>query len=471
MKLAVQVHYTKYLKEKVYEYFCTCGYHVKTKFSGSFQCPACGNEKILIFDRKYKTKIIYSKPYTVDIGLKHFHVAKDKYRVVFHNNNTITVKEVGKEELKFDLVSRKISLIRNGEEILVDERKIEQFFCNVSFGEILELISIRENRNLYVFAYKYLSREHWREWEYKIGKALVRLINKPYLELFYFGGFTSIEQLTNITRNYHYFNIHETKLHKILGVPKSFLPILRKVNTIYPEVFVAMTNLYEAIGGNNFKVLFDVLEHETDLQKLRIIPFCDYFKKLYTEFGYKNIERLAIYVCREVKLQQGIENPNDALMYLKDYVSMMNELGYEAEKYPKSLKKVHDIANMNYKIREDEILAEKFSRQVNEEEYKNLVYKGKEYSIITPKDSCDLVKEGESLSHCVASYVKDVANGLCKILFMRKNNCLDESCVTIEVRGNQIRQVRGRGNRAATANEREFVQEWANEKNLVPMYW
>jgi hypothetical protein len=55
-------------------------------------------------------------------------------------------------------------------------------------------------------------------------------------------------------------------------------------------------------------------------------------------------------------------------------------------------------------------------------------------------------------------------------VFLRKTKHLDESCVTIEVRGNAIRQVRGSNNRVPTKDEKDFVLHWAEEKKLIPSF-
>jgi hypoxanthine-guanine phosphoribosyltransferase len=125
---------------------------------------------------------------------------------------------------------------------------------------------------------------------------------------------------------------------------------------------------------------------------------------------------------------------------------------------------------MNYKILGDKAYAKSLANRVKEKEYQMLQYKAKEYSIVSPTVAEDVIKEGESLSHCVASYVKDIAKGLCKIVFLRKTKHLEESCVTIEVRGNSIRQVRGSNNRVPTKDEKDFVLQWAEEKKLIPSF-
>ncbi|ALA47954.1 putative PcfJ-like protein [Brevibacillus phage Sundance] len=458
------------------EYFCTCGYHVITKVSGEFCCPTCGNEDILFLDRKYKTKVFDNGIYVIDKGLKHFHVAKDKYRIVFHKDNTITIKMASKQEFKYDLRQKEKVIINtiintNGEKVeeyRADERRINAFFDNKIY---ISLISTEENKTLFEFAYNRLSRLDWEERTCTMGKSLVRLMKHPYLELLYYGGFNRYEHLRRVVNDSNWYNTNATNLLDFFQVRKQVLVVMRKMDDISKYAMEGLTNLYNSLGGHNFKTVIGILEQETELYNFNIANFSYLFLELYDKYSYKNVEKLTTYVSREVKLQQGIDNPNDGLMYLKDYIRMMKELGYEPEKYPKSLKKVHDIANMNYKINADKILERQFGEQVISDDYKGLAFKSKEYSIIAPSESNDLIKEGESLSHCVASYVKDVAKGLCKILFLRETRNVETPVVTIEIRGNQIKQIRGKGNRIPTNPEKEFVEKWAEKKNLTLQYY
>ncbi|WJJ55348.1 hypothetical protein QB910_000104 [Dabrowskivirus KKP3916] len=65
-----------------------------------------------------------------------------------------------------------------------------------------------------------------------------------------------------------------------------------------------------------------------------------------------------------------------------------------------------------------------------------------------------------------SGHVNDVVNKRCKIYFLRETKFIDEPLVTIEVRDGNIRQVRGKLNRAPTPDEKAFVAEWAEKKGL-----
>src|SRR5690606_28245488 len=127
---------------------------------------------------------------------------------------------------------------------------------------------------------------------------------------------------------------------------------------------------------------------------------------------------------------------------LRDYLRMSEELGRKIEKYPKSLKREHDIVMMNYSVRRDEIKNKQFIKKVTEEEYKSLEYKSGTYSVIAPVEMQDLINEGNELSHCISSYVDRVIKHDCKILFLRNTKEIDKPLVSLEIINNNIRQAR-----------------------------
>jgi hypothetical protein len=458
------------VKDTGYEYFCECGYYVDTKVRGTFKCPNCDNDEVVYLDRRYKTKQIDTPIEIVDKGLKHFHLRRRKIKIYFdYSDYKIKTKEIGSKELLFNLIDKKCVVIENGVEKGKSYTMINNFFRNIyNTNDILDLISVDENRDLFKFAISHLSNIHWREYYKDVGKGLVRLVSDEYafLEVMFFSGYTS-NQLYDLARDKDYYNIYATKPHEILGCSKVVAKNLKGLHNLYRSEVKATQNFFEKYGGNSLSEIMEIIRQETRLEYISLSSVLGYIEQLKEEYGYNNMKKLVTYVCRDVKLQQGIDNPQTALEYLRDYVKMMKELGYEYEKYPKSLKKVHDIALMNYRIYLNKSANEKFMEKVNSEEYKKLEYKTKEYSIILPKESNDLIKEGDSLSHCVASYINDVADGLCKILFMRKTDEIEKSLITIEVRGNKIMQAKGVSNRKPKENEDIFIKQWASTKGLV----
>src|SRR5699024_484107 len=100
------------------------------------------------------------------------------------------------------------------------------------------------------------------------------------------------------------------------------------------------------------------------------------------------------------------------------------------------------------------------------ESYKGLEDEVKGYKLIVPNDSDDLVYEGNLLQHCVASYVKNVANNKTRILFLREEEKEDEPLVTVEIKEDKVVQARGHSNRVIYPEELEALKSFAKRKEL-----
>lgn len=163
---------------------------------------------------------------------------------------------------------------------------------------------------------------------------------------------------------------------------------------------------------------------------------------------------------------QGIEElDGNILMMYDDYLNMQKIIyGKIKNKYPDSLKLEHDRLVMKFNLHkqyyQDKII------KFNQEKVKKIEYSTKEYSIILPATSQDIIDEGINLHHCVGSYVEKVKDGITHILFMRKTDNIDESLITIEFNNDNILMVRGLQNRFANENEKKFIQKWAKVKGI-----
>ena len=165
------------------------------------------------------------------------------------------------------------------------------------------------------------------------------------------------------------------------------------------------------------------------------------------------------YVINET-INQGYNRIRDFIDELGDYLRMCKADDIKPTLYSSYLKQTHDITSRNHKIS-----VEKENEEIFQSRYKDFKeYKGKIYSVLAPKDSNDLKKEGDTLNHCVASYIKRVIDGECLIYFLRKDK--EESLITFEVRHNTIVQVRGLHNRKPTENEQKALREFAKYRKM-----
>lgn len=439
---------------------CTCGHSFTTQM-GQVACPECGGANFLKRTTLPVTRTtLYPLIEVIDKGDKHFHVKRTNMRCKISNGKISELIMGDSMDLHFNLAKREIKLIdKDGEDVSSSEEAFKQFFRNINdkASSFLKSISTERSYDLLYYSYDSLSKQYG-ERNYSIYRGLHRLLKTGnYFEILYFLGFK-----INTMKNVSVF-INETKPHKILGVAKYMIPYLLKMNNLNQYVRDRMMKLHNSFGGNNTKLILQILDEESSISN--ISSLANDLISLKEE--YKDIKRLMLYLCRDVKLQQGIMSPDDASTYLMDYIKMAKELDLEWEKYPKSLKKEHDIMTMNYRIVNSKESNESFDEVVNSEDYQRFTYKTKAYSIISPSKPDDLVREGKTLSHCIASYVNDVIKKRCKIFFARPTGDLDKSMLSIEVRDDKyIRQVKGKKNRVPLPEEKEFIQKWAEKVGL-----
>ena len=81
-----------------------------------------------------------------------------------------------------------------------------------------------------------------------------------------------------------------------------------------------------------------------------------------------------------------------------------------------------------------------------------------------PMSAAAIRLEGQKLQHCVGGYAKRHLDGVLTILFLRKADAPHTPYVTIEMQGNQLRQIHGFGNDAGrvspSVKHKGFLESW-----------
>ena len=184
--------------------------------------------------------------------------------------------------------------------------------------------------------------------------------------------------------------------------------------------------------------------------------YCDVLPKYYP-FG-----KFCSYVVEE-SINQGYTSIETFIKTLSDYIRMCADLEVTPTLYSSYLHQTHDIVARNHKIKlkaeQETMFASRYS------DFKP--YKDDEYTVVAPANSSDLQKEGDTLNHCVASYIKRVVDNECLILFLRDALTPLESLVTIEMRKNSIVQARGLHNRQITEKERLALYRFAKNNGYT----
>ncbi|SPT93241.1 PcfJ domain-containing protein [Bacillus tequilensis] len=446
--------------------YCTCGYNRKVKYrEEAGRCPKCGvtETKKINYIRTNYTYIdtLFKVISKTDQG---FHIEGEELFISFDlPEKKFTIESKNVRTLSFKLKDKVIQLSKNGQIMSVSDSNINQFFKGAPIERVLDVISTDRNKELYRFCYNHLScmgYERNNMW----GRGLTRLKTYPVIETI------GLSPLVNHLNDFWVFHTTLTRSketmppHKLLGVPKFMLNYISRMRTYPTYKHERLKQLCQYFDGNSLKLIMEIFDEESDIDKVPDIA--ETLVEVHRDYGYSDLRRTILYITREVKLEQGIVNPSEAITLIRDLARMNIAMEKSFTKYPKSLKKDHDVALANYKTRESEFKQKEFAKVTEYEDYRDLSFIGKFFSIIRPSHVREVIKEGESLSHCVSSYIDDIIKRKCKILFLRDSKQPDESLVTVEVRGNVVRQVRGKFNRRPTTEESAFIESWAKKKNL-----
>ena len=158
-----------------------------------------------------------------------------------------------------------------------------------------------------------------------------------------------------------------------------------------------------------------------------------------------------------------------------DYLQLAAGLGYNLDDdwilYPKNLKERHDQLTEEQNERKAELEKEsddkkdrKLKRTIKRKGWTRYEIEIGQLLIRLPKCAHEIRKEGNAQHHCVATYMDRMVAGETCILFIRKKEEPDKSYYTVEVRDDEVIQVRGKYNVAPSEDVEEFMKIF--KKNL-----
>lgn len=179
-------------------------------------------------------------------------------------------------------------------------------------------------------------------------------------------------------------------------------------------------------------------------------------EKLYT------FDQLITYLDR-CDMFQAI-SAHDSISILRDYLNMSIQSNIKPITNSGSLKREHDIAARNFQITLSSVQEENFIKKAKElEEY---AYENEKLKVIVPKTPKDLILEGQNNNNCIGSYVNSFINGHSKIFFIRWKSNIEQSYVSLEMRGFNVTQAYLSSNRLITnPYTLNFIEEWQNYIN------
>lgn len=158
-----------------------------------------------------------------------------------------------------------------------------------------------------------------------------------------------------------------------------------------------------------------------------------------------------------------------------DYLQLAAGLGYNLDDdwilYPKNLKERHDQLTEEQNERKAELEKEsddkkdrKLKRTIKRKGWTRYEMETEQLLIRLPKCAHEIRKEGNAQHHCVATYMDRMVAGETCILFIGKKEEQDKSYYTVEVKDNEVIQVRGKYNVAPSEDVEEFMKVF--KKNI-----
>lgn len=182
--------------------------------------------------------------------------------------------------------------------------------------------------------------------------------------------------------------------------------------------------------------------------------YWSYFNRLIEEYGY-NAKSLFLYIDT-LKTFEAIDDISYLMQELYDYARMMKIISPKFEKYPRNFLTTHKIACRNYNRLKKEFSEELFRKRIN----KDYEYSFGDYKFIYPTCTQDIKDEAVAQNNCVASYIDNVIDGKCHIMFLRKKSSPKDSLVTIEIRNNKIVQAKRKFNDPVTEEDQKAIDAW-----------
>lgn len=234
-----------------------------------------------------------------------------------------------------------------------------------------------------------------------------------------------------------------------------------------PSTFNKKGNFKERFGVDKSYYEF-MKRYNIDIDELEILKI--YTKKNINKIRYlkkfreEDLKEISCYMSLDKFITYARKYQNfDMSMYI-DYLGFIKdlELDIQNKKYlfPNNLKQEHDKYEKQIEIHKSQILRRKIKKRYNN--LKDNIYETKKYIIFPAKSVKELEDESKQQHNCVRTYAEKYSNGYCDIYFMRENDNIKKSLVTVEVKDNKIVQSRTKYNNDITNNQKKFLDKWEN---------
>lgn len=226
-----------------------------------------------------------------------------------------------------------------------------------------------------------------------------------------------------------------------LGINREQFLVLREATHNNPRIKDVCILKYAAQSGKRLRVC--------DLEELRYINdngWSDMYKNYIDAMEYTSIHKLRKYIT-----EQHIKHERDYF----DFAGWLIEMGYDMRNefniYPRNFVEKHDEMAKVYQkfhdkkhkedIKKFNRLLKQMRKDVTADNPINLQIQG--LFIRLPYQATELKTEGETLHHCVGTYIDRVMKGETTIFFVRQIKKPDKPYYTLEWKDHKVVQCRG----------------------------
>lgn len=463
--------YYNYKPNKVMEGYCThCGHDVNiksVKHNSKGNCPNCKSPITYKSIGKAKNVVDYGKATLIQkvkdhLVIRHFDVVKyyrDDYR-----NPTLEYQELQRhfidKETKLDSYEFR-NFKHTGKyrwcEGIRSNDSCSQFYSRVyDFSETVLYTSNLTNVLKDSFL-KYSGLKEFAQYKgynkFSIFSYIRNYLAFPGLE--YLVKLKLYNLADDILNSYRLeINTKGNNLFEVLGINKTQLRTLQRLN-----------------GG--FKILRII--KETGKVKLNLsdeeisyIANNTRIERVIKASMYTTVHQMLEYVISQSSDIRGIDSTfSDWLDYIGYCKALKRDLKNDFVLFPVNLTKSHDELSNLIKAKKIELYNSRITEMY---EVLNglLSWEYKDKVIVVPKSYDDIIKEGDSLKHCVGkgTYGKKIIEGESIILFIRNKNEIDKPFYTVELDAyrKEVIQCRGKCNKSTDNELKKILEVYERER-------
>ena len=239
---------------------------------------------------------------------------------------------------------------------------------------------------------------------------------------------------------------HYTNLAEALKVPKTMIPMLKRMNPTKKELGMFRA----AAAAGKWTTQDEVRKIEETVNDSRI-------------FSVK--ETTPHKIMKYIEQQKG-DSAKYAFREWMDYIGFCRKLGYDLKNsfvlFPKDLKKSHDMLMNRIKVKKSRA-ADKRIRAMFKKYQKRFAWQKGNYVMVVPRCAADIIKEGQDQHNCVGGYVESVSKKETVVLFLREKEKPNKSLYTVEYHNGQVTQCRSFANGPMTDEVQKLMKQFERD--------